>query len=248
MYKSLPLITICKKGNADIQEYSPAITSNSGIPYPVSLNYGVNKSALLKQAVQDYKSGACVLWIENTVVEAQDTYDYFCSLIAPDDIGLLHSRFTAFDRTSKEDTWTTRLGKKIDPNNRKSHPCILVGTQVCEQSLDIDADVLYTSICPIDMFIQRVGRIWRHRKFDCIRPIAKPVVNWFGWENHTVPDIINKIDAISTDQDLSQLRSGWKSLCIYDAYVIGRTIETISLYNSINIPGDIRKLLEVTYA
>lgn len=248
MYKSLPLITVRKKGSFDIKEYSPVITSNKGIPYPVSINYGISKLNLLKQAIQDYNNGACVLWVENTVAEAQGTYDYFCSIVAPDNVGLLHSRFTASDRASKENMWTTRLGKKVDPNNRKSHPCILVGTQVCEQSLDIDADVLYTSICPMDMLIQRIGRMWRHRHFDCVRPIAKPVVNWFGWGGHSVSDTVNEIDIISSDKDLKQLRSDWKSLCIYDAYVIGRTIETISSYSSINIPGDIRKLLEDTYA
>ncbi len=52
-----------------------------------------------------------------------------------------------------------RLGK--DAGNRPNG-CVLVSTQVVEQSVDIDADLLVTDLAPTDMLLQRIGRLWRH--------------------------------------------------------------------------------------
>ena len=56
-----------------------------------------------------------------------------------------------------------RLGK--DSTNRPNG-CILVSTQVAEQSVDIDADLLITDLAPTDMLLQRLGRLWRHDRPD----------------------------------------------------------------------------------
>ena len=53
-----------------------------------------------------------------------------------------------------------------------------MGTQVLEQSLDIDADFLVTRLCPTDMLFQRLGRLWRHRENDTIRPTEAKREAW----------------------------------------------------------------------
>ena len=74
-----------------------------------------------------------------------------------DKVGLLNSAFSANDRNENEEKWIDRFGKK----NKNRIGCILVSTQVCEQSVDIDSCYLVTDICPIYLLLQRLGRLWR---------------------------------------------------------------------------------------
>ncbi len=121
------------------------------------------------EALQRAERGEQVLWIENTVYDAQKQYKRFASMEMNIDCGLLHSRFLKIDRRKNEDKWVGIYGK----TGRGTNACkgrVLVGTQVLEQSLDIDADFLVTRLCPTDMLFQRIGRLWRHRENDRTRP------------------------------------------------------------------------------
>ena len=61
-----------------------------------------------------------------------------------------------------------RLGKRSTAAERDK--LIVVGTQVLEQSLDIDFDFLVTELCPMDLLLQRIGREHRHPSHDPQRP------------------------------------------------------------------------------
>ncbi len=180
--------------------------------------------------------GECILWIENTVQEAQDV---FCQLGAWSqennvDIGLLHSRFPQIRRSELEDTWVTSFGKS-GIEHRRTGGRILIGTQILEQSLDIDADFLVTRLAPTDMVLQRVGRLWRHRDIDLVRPNqAKATVL-----------ILSPADS----QSSSNLeRAFGKSGFVYDPYVLLRSQEVWLSQKSVTIPRDLRTLIESTYA
>ncbi|MES2996544.1 MAG: CRISPR-associated helicase Cas3' [Verrucomicrobiota bacterium] len=129
------------------------------------------------------ESGACVLIIRNTVASAQQTFRAIKSALQDDAIpvGLLHSRFPHFQRQQNEKHWMDLLGK--NPSSRPPG-CVLVATQVVEQSVDIDADLLVTDLAPTDLLLQRIGRLHRH-----VRPrpigfetatcwILQPAVDW----------------------------------------------------------------------
>ena len=73
-------------------------------------------------------------------------------------VGLLHSRLVQFKRDKEETIWIDKYGKDLQ---KQKVNCILVGSQVLEQSLDIDSCCLFTDLCPGDIFIQRLGRLWR---------------------------------------------------------------------------------------
>ncbi len=72
---------------------------------------------------------------------------------------LHHGRFHGRDRVRLDRAIETRFGK-----NAPGGSGVVVATQTIEQSLDLDFDVLITDICPIDVLLQRIGRLWRHRR------------------------------------------------------------------------------------
>ncbi|WP_280314014.1 CRISPR-associated helicase Cas3' [Nocardia wallacei] len=126
----------------------------------------------------------------NTVARAQEMFTALrdCGDFAEDELLLVHSRFVASHRAVLEEGLKTRLGppgKAVRP-----HRFVVVGTQVIEQSLDIDVDVLFTDLAPIDLLLQRIGRLHRHRRSD--RParvtVARCFVRGAQWSSPPVPD------------------------------------------------------------
>ena len=112
--------------------------------------------------------GAKVLVVRNTVATAQQTFDAVLSqggeslaFQVEQTPALHHSRFAAEDRRLLDAGVEAALGKR-----RPSGGLIVVGTQTLEQSLDIDADFLISDICPIDVLLQRIGRLHRHSRKD----------------------------------------------------------------------------------
>ncbi|MFI2241111.1 CRISPR-associated helicase Cas3' [Streptomyces chrestomyceticus] len=113
--------------------------------------------------------------IRNRIAPATDLYRALresaeCHGWDPDqELVLLHSLFLERDRARIQQRLLTQLGPHPDPELRTTTPnphrpkrLLLVGTQVLEQSLDIDLDLLYTDLAPIDLLLQRRGRLWRH--------------------------------------------------------------------------------------
>ena len=122
-------------------------------------------------AVDAARRGARVLVIRNTVTTAIETWEAVqetggASLLMQAGGGpaLHHSRFAVEDREVLDGAVEEALGKDREPS---APGCIVVGTQTLEQSLDIDADMLITDLCPIDVLLQRIGRLHRH-------PLARP--------------------------------------------------------------------------
>jgi CRISPR-associated endonuclease/helicase Cas3 len=107
-------------------------------------------------------AGRCVAWIRNTVGDAREAYLHWRQRLGPDRATLFHSRFTVGDRAEIERDVLRRFGPESTVADRRGR--LLIATQVIEQSLDLDFDVLVTDLCPIDLVIQRAGRLHRHRR------------------------------------------------------------------------------------
>lgn len=195
----------------------------------IQLTFCPEEDIMMKRATDAASRGAKVIWFRNTVQSAQDLY---CSIPAGKyRKGLIHSRFTVSDRLSNESAWLDELGKKKIKSRRKSGGCILVGTQVLEQSLDIDADLMLSDIAPMDSIIQRMGRLFRHTgawRPKCIRR----------------PEFIIGTSRFSSADSMD---FGYSDL-VYDRYLMTRTIKTLSGVNSVRIPSDLRRLIENTYS
>lgn len=107
--------------------------------------------------------GACVVVIRNTVTRAQDTFADLREAVGPERVSLVHSRLVAADRVAREARLRALLGP---PGGETPRPrgFVVVGTQVLEQSLDIDADAMVSDLAPIDLVLQRSGRLHRHQR------------------------------------------------------------------------------------
>jgi CRISPR-associated endonuclease/helicase Cas3 len=115
--------------------------------------------------LEQVKDGGCICWIANTVQRAQEIFAQLSQKdMAPADVdcALLHAAFPLDQRQRIEDEIADKYGKK--DNGRRPPKGIVIGTQVLEQSLDIDFDVMVTDLAPIDLVLQRVGRLHRHNR------------------------------------------------------------------------------------
>jgi len=107
----------------------------------------------INEIIQKYKNGKNVLIIKNTVNSAKNVYHILKDKV--DDIVLFHSEFRKIDKNEKENL----IFKKLDAQK----PFILIATQIVEISLDIDFDVMFSDVAPIDSLIQRFGRVNRKK-------------------------------------------------------------------------------------
>ncbi len=121
--------------------------------------------ALLEDQLRE---GGCAAVIRNTVRRAQETYAVLRARFGSD-VVLHHSRFLAPHRAIRERELVAELGKP-GPDQQRPARRIIVGTQVLEQSLDIDLDLMVTDLAPLDLVLQRIGRLHRHAAWDSQRP------------------------------------------------------------------------------
>jgi CRISPR-associated endonuclease/helicase Cas3 len=110
-------------------------------------------------------AGGCACWVRNTVADAVAAYE--CFRARPELAGkvmLFHARFALGDRLDIESRVLRRFGKGEVGAAVDRAGWVLVATQVVEQSLDLDFDVMVSDLAPIDLLIQRAGRIHRHSR------------------------------------------------------------------------------------
>lgn len=187
------------------------------------------------KAISLAQKGGAVLWICDTVDSAQTIYEHLKSKKKLDfKLGLLHSRFPFWRREDLETEWMQRLGK----NGENRCGCILISTQIVEQSVDLDADMIITELAPTDMLLQRIGRLWRHER--ALRPNLQPEYFIIKEEKE-----LSELKTISTSAIKSAL--GGKAR-VYAPYILLRTLNFWGDISSITIPNDIRTFIESTYA
>ena len=224
--KQYPLVT--SKSVEDSVNFHP-ITPDLDVSVAVSLCQHREKA--IEEVIERSMNGQRILWIENTVDESQEIFSILKSRLPNIPIGLLHSRFTASARSLVEKEWVPWFGKE-GWGDRLTSGCILVGTQILEQSLDLDSDFMVTAFAPSDLMLQRLGRLWRHA--DTPRNPSAVREAWV-----VAPKLEN---ALSNPQT-----AFGSSSFVYDPYILCRSLEVWSQKQSINIPSQIRDIVEETY-
>jgi CRISPR-associated endonuclease/helicase Cas3 len=111
-------------------------------------------------------SGGCAVVVRNTVRRVQVTAERLVAEFGEDRVTVTHSRFLACDRARLDAELLRRFGPKTRDPQRPLH--IVVASQVVEQSLDVDFDLMVTDLAPVDLVLQRMGRLHRH---DRSRPL-----------------------------------------------------------------------------
>jgi CRISPR-associated endonuclease/helicase Cas3 len=169
-------------------------------------------------------TGAAVAWIRNTV---DDAIAGAALLRARGLVPLLfHARFALVDRLSIEAEILRRFGR--DGTDRAA---VLVATQVVEQSLDLDFDLLCSDLAPADLLIQRAGRLWRHKR--CSRPLTAPEFLIIS------PDPEAKIDEAWARRVVPGAQAVYR-----DPALLWRSAREIFARGAIATPQDMRPLIE----
>ncbi len=148
--------------------------------------------AALRMLVEAHQANRCACWIRNSVDDAIEALEALQAVGVPGDkLELFHARFALGDRLDIEERVLANFGPESGPEQRAGR--ILVATQVVEQSLDLDFDAMITDLAPMDLVIQRAGRLHRHdrgtRPEPCLYVLSpEPTANAHGdWLAQLLP-------------------------------------------------------------
>ncbi len=212
-----------------------------------ALDWMDRPNQIAERVIEAATQGAKVLVIRNTVPAALATFSAIEKLAierglhdALFHVGgvhtVHHSRYSREDRPQLDQAVEQQIGKD---RSKPLQACIVVGTQTLEQSLDIDADLLVTDLCPMDVLLQRVGRLHRHERLPVERPAAHQTAQAVVLlpQGHTLDACLQK-----SRHGLGRFHNGGG---IYtDLRILEATRRLISDTASHRIPQDNRMLVE----
>ncbi len=174
--------------------------------------------------------GGCVAIICNRVARAQELHRALADahIVAEADLLLFHARTPVQWRNKMETTVLDRFGKRATNRPQRA---IVVATQVIEQSLDLDFDLMATDLAPIDLILQRAGRLHRHTRDQRPAHVKTPTLLI------TTPNV-----------DENSSPSFGSDGFIYEPYFLLRTLWTIQGNGtSIQLPAQTVNLIEAVY-
>ncbi|NKC30219.1 CRISPR-associated helicase Cas3' [Falsiroseomonas selenitidurans] len=212
---------------AELQE-TPC-SAREGLPRRIGVTRLSDAPAALERIKAAADAGAAVAWIRNTVDDAIAAHEALRALGV--ETILFHARFAMVDRLAIEAEVMRRFGRDSNGEIRRR---VVVATQVIEQSLDLDFDLMVTDLAPVDLLIQRAGRLWRHRREGRVlvapellvvapEPVAEPSADWI---------------AASQPGTAAVYR---------DPALLWRSARTLFAQGAIATPEDMRPLVEAAY-
>ncbi|TCL31363.1 CRISPR-associated Cas3 family helicase [Azotobacter chroococcum] len=187
---------------------------------------GTELDSLADCALECLQGGGCGALIVNTVDRAQALYLGLRERLGDSArLLLFHARFPADQRGEREREVLAAFGA----DGERPAGALLIATQVAEQSLDIDFDFMLSDLAPVDLLLQRAGRLHRHRR---TRPAAHAEARLFvaGLAPERLPDLKG---------------TGWEY--VYDSYILGRTWALLSREAELQLPQDIDRLVQAVY-
>lgn len=157
--KDYPLLTVLPRDDSPI---TVAVVPEHQPERTVSWSWlSTDCDSLVSAVLSALEGRGCALVVRNTVKDAQQTASALAAAGLP--VTLNHASFMAADRAANDDDLRVRFGK--DANGLRPNLAVVVATQVVEQSLDVDFDVLFSDLAPMDLLLQRIGRLHRHGRW-----------------------------------------------------------------------------------
>lgn len=185
----------------------------------------------LQNALQD---GGCAAVIHNTVRRVQETARYLRGAVGDDtEIIVAHSRFLAADRLAKDSELLDKFGSLRRAKGRPVK-AIVVASQVIEQSLDIDFDIMVSDLAPIDLLFQRSGRLHRHPRGEGQneRPVKLRQAQLF-------------LTGVEWNATLPEPQKSYQR--IYHPHILYRTLAVLAERSILSVPADIPVLVQKVY-
>ncbi len=188
---------------------------------------------------QQLKDGGCAAVICNTVDRSIEVYQYLKDSLKDTECLLFHARTLQKWRREREKEVIRKFGKGekqadgayANPNPHRPTRAVLVATQVIEQSLDLDFDLMLSELAPIDLLLQRCGRLHRHSR---CRP-----------DSLKEPQFTVLCDVKVDDPPPDSFGRGIE--IVYDRYILLRTLFVLGKRDEIKIPKEIEELVESAY-
>lgn len=220
-----PSCIVCQRGRSKVRALPVSSGKRKKLKSVSTLSSG------LREIVKKIADGGIALVYVNTIEKAiRLAEDAEAFGMSRDEILCAHSRMIGSARLAVEDNILDSMGREGRP-----HRLLVISTQVCELSLNIDADIMLSDVCPIDILIQRLGRLHR---FNIARPAAcrNPVMLW-------------------TCDDEEGLRATYRVYGVpgngklpRSNYLIDKTIDVLRGRTFIEAPTDVQPMIEQVYA
>lgn len=233
---SYPLLTHCSAGHFEER----VVATRENVRRKVDVTQVSDVAAVLSEIEQQVSAGRCVCWVRNTVDDAREAYALIKAHLPAAKVDLFHARYAMADRLAIEERILHHFGRNSTPDLRKGR--VLIATQVVEQSLDLDFDLMVTDLAPIDLIIQRAGRLRRHTRNAeglCVE----------GADQRGTPRLIvhgpNSDGEISADWYKSHFK---RAAGVYPNHAqLWLTARLLADKGGFEMPGDARELIEGVY-
>ena len=223
-----PLLTHCGRDATD----EIPVKTRPEVARRVAICWLESEAEAIERVLTAVEAGECIVWVRNTVDDAIRVYQALREHHSdPERCLLFHARFAMGDRQRIESEVIRRFGKESTSSLRRGQ--VIVTTQVFQESLDCDADQMVSDIAPIDLLIQRAGRLQRHQRGERPDPMLQILAP--AWSDTPAVDW------------LSQAHRGTQAV-YKDTSLIWLTQRVLRERGAITMPGEARTLIESVYA
>lgn len=218
-YPAITWVSGNQTGTVPLQVFEPATLSLEWIER--------DAQAIASRVNDELRDGGCAAVICNTVGRAQEVYRAIRDAqgVPLETVLLFHARYPLAWREQIEQQVLAWFGK----DGKRPYRAVVVATQVIEQSLDLDFDLMISDLAPVDLIIQRAGRLHRHERLDRPPSLGKPRMLI------AAPAQRDGVPCFQNDAH------------IYEPYVLLRSYLVLRHCTSLTVPSDTAALIDAVY-